>query len=637
MTWIDAAIIFLFIVYCLYSGFRARRQASKNLEEYFLAGRSLRGWQAGLSMAATQFAADTPLLVVGLIATAGIFSLWQLWIYAMAFLLLGFLLAPQWRRAQILTDAEFTEIRYGNKPAAVLRATKALYFGTVFNCIGLAWVLLAAAKISEPFLLWDIWLPENLFMPVLAFARWLEVPLTNLPLSDPSIWHRTASNMISLFMIVSITTLYSTIGGLRSVVMTDIGQLALMMFATLLFSFVVVDTVGGLDIIHSRIVENFQAGGPAGIEADEILSFTPSHAKDASLSLLAVFAIQWIIQIGSDGTGYLAQRAMACRTDNDSKIAGLVFTTTQVLFRSLLWIPLGLGLLVIYPFDPSLAPSTQAAIRESTYVRAIAELLPTGIKGLMVAAMLAALASTLDTHLNWGSSYWTNDIFKRFICKSWLKREPPERSLVWVARASNIMILALSLFIMTKMRSIQEAWKVSLLLGAGIGPILLLRWVWWRVNAWAEISAVVTSAITAPLLLWALDHQAKRLLLAGGLSFLAAMLAIYIKGPEKRELLESFYERVRPAGFWGPISGSRRREDISRLIEAVGATVGASFTIFCLLVGAGSWLARSPVPRWFPWPESWAPALIVLGISLIPFWWRLGFKKPPLSINARGS
>ena len=163
MSGLDGLILLTFVALAIGSGLRARRQASRSLEEYFLAGRSLPGWKAGVSMAATQFAADTPLLATGLIATAGIFALWRLWIYAVAFLLLGFVLAPLWRRARVLTDAELSELRYGERPAAWLRGIKAVYFGTVFNCTVLAMVLWAAKEIAEPFLLWNQWLPPGPF------------------------------------------------------------------------------------------------------------------------------------------------------------------------------------------------------------------------------------------------------------------------------------------------------------------------------------------------------------------------------------------------------------------------------------------------------------------------------------------
>ncbi|MGE0632684.1 MAG: sodium:solute symporter family protein [Pseudobdellovibrionaceae bacterium] len=628
MNSLDILIILLFIVYSIYSGFKAKDKASSGLEEYFLAGRSLKGWQAGISMAATQFAADTPLLVVGLIATAGIFSLWQLWIYAMAFLLLGFLLAPQWRRAQVLTDAEFSELRYGQRAASALRLIKAIYFGTIFNCVVLAWVLFAAAKISEPFLLWDNWLPPSIFLHVVDLAQWIHVPVTNLSITDPLVWEKTASNMISLLAIVGVTTLYSTTGGLHSVVMTDVAQFAIMILGTALFSFIVVSQAGGLDIIYEKISTTFGPDNPTGLNGNQILAFTPSQAKNVSFSVLALFALQWIIQLNSDGTGYLAQRSMACRSDFDSKIASLIFTVSQVLLRSLLWIPLGLGLLVLFPVYASLSPEMQMAAREGTYVRGIAELLPAGVKGLMVTAMLAALASTLDTHLNWGASYWTNDIYKRFYCQVLMKKESNPRTLIWVARTSNLLILLIAFLIMTRLSSIQDAWQTSLLLGAGMGPILLLRWFWWRINAWSEIAAIAVSALAAPILLVFVADPALRLLIIALISIVAALIATAWAGPEDLQLLKSFYQKVKPSGFWGPLAGHQQSRDRRNLARSLAATIFSSLSIFSLLVGIGSWLVKSPAPTWFPWQNIWALTCFLLGIGLTPLWIRFGFNTP---------
>lgn len=222
MSRIDLAIILGFVMYAVWSGWRSKDQASKSLEEYFLAGRSLPGWKAGLSMAATQFAADTPLLVTGLIATAGVFSLWRLWSYGLAFLLLGFVLAGSWRRANVLTDAELTEVRYGGPWAAALRAVKAIYFGTVFNCTVLAMVLFAAGAIAEPFLLWDRWLPSGLYSGLVSVVEGIGLMFA-APSAEPStVWVRSTNNLISVLSIVAVTTLYSTTGGLRSVVNTDV-------------------------------------------------------------------------------------------------------------------------------------------------------------------------------------------------------------------------------------------------------------------------------------------------------------------------------------------------------------------------------------------------------------------------------
>ncbi|MCZ6729868.1 MAG: Na+:solute symporter [SAR324 cluster bacterium] len=628
MQFIDVLIIAAFVAYAIGSGLWNRSRASRNLEEYFLAGRSLPGWQAGLSMAATQFAADTPLLVTGIIATAGIFALWQLWIYALAFLLMGFVLASSWRRAGVLTDAELSELRYGSRPAAALRAIKAIYFGTIFNCTVLAWVLFAAARIAEPFLRWERWLPPGVILPVAEFMQWINVPLTVGAPDDPQVWLRSASNLISILAILTVTAFYSTTGGLRSVVATDMVQIGVMLLGTLAFAVIVVDKVGGLGAIREQLYENFAAGGPGGILPGQILAFTPDQAKQASFALLFLFALQWLIQLNADGTGYLAQRSMACRSGRDAKQAALVFTFTQVLLRSLLWLPLGLGLLLLFPPDAALPAGLLQAERESTYVRGMAELLPPGVLGLMVTAMLAALASTVDTHINWGASYWTNDIFKRFICQQWLKREPSGRALVWVARGANLLILLIALLIMTQLSSINQAWQTSLLLGAGMGVVLILRWLWWRVNAWAEIAAVLVSLVAAPLLMLMMEDQALRLLSMAVLSTLAALAAMRIAGPEERGRLLEFYRRVRPPGYWGPIAeaaGDPAREGARRLWRALGAMAACGLSVFCLLVGLGSWLVGSPAPVWFPWETAWQFLLVMAGLALTPLWYKLGF------------
>ncbi len=446
---LDALVVLGFVVASVAAGLAARKRASESLESYFLAGRTLPGWQAGASMAATQFAADTPLLVTGLIATAGIFSLWRLWIYAVAFLLLGFLFAPLWRRAGVLTDAALAELRYGGESAFWLRILKSIYFGTVFNCTVLAMVLWAATAIAEPFLLWDAWLPGGLFAAIEACVRWVGVPFSLGGDTGPDVWLRSTRNLISIFAVLAFTMLYSTTGGLRGVVRTDLLQLVLMLAGTAAYAGFVVTEIGGLAELPRALEDALAAAGPETIRASEVLAFTPSRARDAGLALLAVLALQWLVQMNADGTGYLAQRAMACRSDRDARIAAVVFTGLQVVLRSLLWLPIGVGLIVLYPFAPG-AP-VEAAAREATFVRGMAELLPPGVLGLMLTAMLAALASTVDTHLNWGASYWTHDLYGRLLCRRWLGREPSQRELVRVARLANPVVLVIALAIMSRL------------------------------------------------------------------------------------------------------------------------------------------------------------------------------------------
>jgi len=627
---IDIIIVLSFVLYAITSGLRAKGQASKNLEEYFLAGRSLKGWQAGISMSATQFAADTPLNVMGIIAVSGIFALWQMWIYALAFLMMGFVLASSWRNAGVLTDAELTEIRYGKRPAAVLRGFKALYFGTLFNCIVLAWVFFAGAKIAEPFLLWHQWLSPSFFNPVVQVVEWMGVTLATVSQDDPDVWIKTASNFISIFAIIAVTTFYSATGGLRAVVRTDIAQFVIMMVGTTLFAWFVIKEVGGLPAMTQKIQAQFANGGPGGIRPNEILAFTPTQAKDVSFGLLALFALQWLIQLNADGTGYLAQRSMACRSEKDAKIAAVVFTVTQVILRSLLWLPIGLGLMLIYPPDMSMSVEQMTPLREVTFVWGMAELLPPGVKGIMLTGMLAALASTVDTHINWGSSYWTNDIYKRFVCQAWLNKKPSDRSLVWVARGSNFLIIGIALAIMTQLKSINQTWQISLLLGAGMGVVLILRWIWWRMNAWAEIAAISSSLIFAWILMvyYPDMEHAWKLLIMAIISTVAALLAIQIKGPEDKKRLQEFYKRVRPPGYWGPIARSLNinpNEGPRRLWRGVSAMFVSAFSFFCILTGLGTLLVGGPSPIWFPWVEIWIILLLILGTVLTPVWWRLGF------------
>lgn len=635
MALLDILVVVAFIGYAIISGLRSREIASRNLDEYFLAGRSLKGWQAGISMAATQFAADTPLLVVGLIATAGVFSLWRLWIYAVAFLMMGFVLASSWRRVGVLTDAELTEVRYSSKAVGILRGVKAIYFGTIFNCTVLAMVLLAATRIAEPFLLWHEWLPPAVFQPVAHFVEWMGVPLTITGLDYPDVWIRSASNVISIGAIVLVTTFYSATGGLRSVVATDIVQFGAAMIATAVFTWCVVSKAGGFQAITQQILTLFPEGRGGGISGRQILAFTPSEAKDASIPVLLVLALQWLVQMNADGTGYLAQRSMACRSDVDAKTAAIVFTVSQVLVRSLLWLPLGLGLLVLFPPDQTLSASNALVAREFTYVRGISELLPVGAKGLMLAGMLAALASTLDTHLNWGASYWTNDIYRRFICRGWLKHEPSGRSLVRVARLANLLILAIAFSILPLLSSIQMAWQGSLLLGAGMGVMLVLRWLWWRINAWGELGCIAASFTLAPFLLLMIpsDQEALRLLLMAMGSTAVGVAVSLLVGPEDRDTLVRFYRKAKPPGFWGPIArdaGETDGEATKRLLRGGLATLAGAFSIFCFLVSLGSWLIESPVPQWVPWPAFWTMGLFVVGVALVPVWWRYGFDKQVL-------
>jgi Na+/proline symporter len=611
---IDLLIVTAFIIYSLSSGFIAKSKASQSLEEYFLAGRSVKGWKAGFSMAATQYAADTPLLVMGLIATGGIFMLWRLWIYGIAFLLLGIVLGKSWRRAMVLTDAEFTEIRYSGDGVLFLRGLKAFFYGTLINCTVMAMVLIAATRISEVFLPWNEWIPAEFYNQLVLFVKSIGVPIAS---TDPNmgIWAGTTNNIISIFVIVAFTALYSTTGGLRSVIATDVAQFIIAMVATAAYAFVIVDEAGGLGNIIDQLYLLY-----GQTKADEMLSFGPPNLEGI-IPFIVIVGLQWFFQLNSDGTGYLAQRTMACKTDRDAKVASIFFTIAQVLVRSLLWLPIGIALLILYPFELNQVGSdTFIANREILFVTGIKDYLPPGLKGLMITGLLAALASTIDTHISWGAGYWSNDIYKRIINEHYLKRNPSRKELVLVARLSSILIVLIALFIMTKLDSIQTAWQVSLLFGAGVGSVLILRWLWERVNIYSEIASIAASFVFAPLILIYVQDEWLRLLLMAVYST-TVVVAITLLTPMTRgDVLQNFYKKVSPSGYW-KITASQLGEDghkpVKHFWNQALTVLTTAATIFLLLIGFGKLiLPMESQPLWIP------VGSIAIGLVLIPFWWK---------------
>jgi solute:Na+ symporter, SSS family len=611
---IDLFIVLAFIAYAVAAGFRSRRQAGHDLGEYFLAGRSLPGWKAGTSMAATQFAADTPLLVTGLVATAGVFALWRLWIYGLAFLLMAFVFSGLWRRAGVLTDAELTEIRYSGAGVLPLRVLKAIYYGTVINCVVMAMVLVAAVRIAEVFLPWHLWLPATLHEHVAgAVAQTGLIIASGATGIDAAT--ATTNNLISILAILGFTALYSTTGGLRSVVATDVAQFTLAIVGTVVYAAVVVGAVGGPAALGDRVGELY------GAEGARILSFAPPGGELLA-PFLVLIGMQWLFQMNSDGTGYLAQRSMACATDRDARSAGVLFAWLQILLRSLPWLVIAVGLLVLYPFAPEDAAAAGfAASREILFVTGIQDLLPPGVRGLMLTGLLAALASTLDTHLNWGAGYWSRDIYHRLVCQAWLEREPGRRELVLAARLSNLLIIAIAIVVMMNLGSIQTAWFLSLLFGAGMGSVLVLRWLWERINLWSELAAIATSLVVAPILLVATDEEWLRLGVMALTTTAAAVGVTFVTPRTNADVLRAFFLRVRPAGFWSrtaSAAGTSPDEPLRRLRHGLAAAGLTALSLFLLLYGLGGLLLPAP-HRSVVWPA----AGVVAGIVLVPAWWRI--------------
>ena len=607
---LDLAIVLAFVAYSVSAGFRARRQASRGLDEYFLAGRTLPGWKAGVSMAATQFAADTPLLVAGLVATGGIFLLWRLWIYGVAFLLMAFVFAALWRRAGVLTDAELTEVRYSGPGVLLLRGLKAVYYGTLFNCVVLAMVLIAAVRIAEVFLPWHLWLPADAHATIASLIASTGLTIAGGTLGLPP-EVATANNAISILLILGFTALYSTTGGLRSVVATDIAQFSLALGGTAVYAVVLAQKAGGVGALSEKASAMYGSATAASL-----LSFTPPSG-DAVLPFVVIIGLQWLFQINADGTGYLAQRSMACRSDADARTAGIVFAWLQILGRSLVWMVIAVALIVLYPIEGFPA---DAAEREGFFIVGLDDHLGPGLRGIMLTALLAALASTIDTHLNWGASYWSNDLYGRLWCRWWRRRDPDPRALVRVARGSTVLLVALALVVMANLGSIQEAWQTSLLFGAGLGAVLVLRWLWERINVSAELAAIGVSLVVAPVLLASpLDEWARLAVMAA--SATAATVGAALLLPQtSTATLDRFYRRVRPMGWWPETAfraGEAPREPLIRGAVALGKALACASALFLALIGSGHLLlAPAGATTWPAW------LALAAALALTPVWTR---------------
>ena len=611
---IDLILILAFVAYSISVGFFAKSKASKSLTEYFLAGRSIKGWKSGISIAATQYAADTPLLVTGLVATGGIFMLWRLWIYGISFLFIAFVLSKSWWRSKILTDAELVEIRYSGKMAIWLRGVKALFYGVIINSAVLAMVLLAATRISEVFLVWNEWLSPNFYNVLLQWVTAAGLNFSASTMGD-GIWIASTNNIISMVIIIAFVTLYSTTGGLRSVIQTDVVQFIIAMVATLLFAIFMVKEVGGFSNMLDRLVELY------GVErTDQFLSFMPTGGE-LVFPFLVIISLQWLFQMNSDGTGYIAQRLMATSSEGEARKAGLIFSILQILVRSLLWLPIIIGVLIIYPFDPAAQmDSAFTASREMTFVIAMKDILPTGVRGLMLLGMLAALSSTISTLLSWGASYWSNDIYKGIINETWLKRDPKPSEQILVARASNFIVLLFALVIMGYMGSIQAAWYLTLLFGAGVGSVLILRWLWERINIYSEIAAMASSLIIAPIILYYVEEEWLKLLIMSASSTVVVIIVTFLSPRTDQKVLANFYKRVSPSGYWRRTAkhiGIDPKESVKEFWENMKVVTLSSITIFFLLVGISKlFFPQSDESIYFP------IALILIGIAAFPFWWK---------------
>ena len=512
MHLIDWIIIALYFIISLAIGLYYYKKASGNTEDFFLSGRKLPWWLAGLSMVATTFAADTPLAVAELVGQNGIAGNWLWWNMLIGGMLTVFFFAKLWRRAGILTDVEFIELRYSGRSASFLRGFKALYLGIFMNCIIMGWVNLAMGKILLGMF------PEYV--------------------NNGNVIYFLAAGMF-------ITAIYSAISGLWGVAVTDAFQFILAMAGCIILAIIVVNSpqIGGISGLQEKLPDwalrfTPQIGGETGTSTGTggILMMTVS-------TFLAFIGIQWWASWypGAEpgGGGYIAQRIMSAKDEKNSLLATLFFQVAHYCIRPWPWILVGLSAIVLYP-------ELSMADKGLGYVKAMNDFLPMGLKGLLLAAFIAAYMSTIATHLNWGTSYFVNDFYKRFISPG-----KTEKTYVAVSRIATIAFMVISVVVTMFMTTISGVWAFVIECGAGLGLILILRWYWWRINAISEIVATVTPFVVYAVLYFG-DFGIKfpeTLFIIVPVTTLAWLVTVFMTKPVSDEKLSIFYMRVHPGGF----------------------------------------------------------------------------------------
>jgi len=555
LTAIDWIVILGYLLVNLAIGVYYRRRASGNTEEFFISGRDVSWWLAGTSMVATTFAADTPLFVCGVVARQGIAGNWIWWGLCVGGMMTVFFFARYWRRAEILTDVQLVEMRYGGKPAAFLRGFKAVYLGLFMNCFILGWVTRAMINIIAVIL-----------GPVIAQGRVVQVGGFHYTLGDPM----NTALMICIFIIIPFTGLYTFIGGLWGVLVTDLFQFVLKMAMIIVLAWVAVAKIGGMQSLQTHlqtIQNNVQATGvttsnPTAFLPDFHLGLTTNALWTLPLLTFIVYLcmqwwLAWYPGAEPGGGGYVAQRMFSAKDEKNSLGATLWFNIAHYALRPWPWIVTALVAIVVYSPNGGMHPSLDFAQNpEQGYVMVLRDYLPPALRGLMVAAFLAAYMSTVGTQLNWGCSYLVNDLYKRF-----LVRNSTEKHYVLISKILTVLLVLVSGYTAAQLTSIGEGWQLVLNIGFGTGAVYILRWYWWRINAWSEISAMIAAAAVA-LGLNRVHFSgndalvyAKTALITGSITTVVWIVATLISGPESQDTLVSFYKRVYPTVYgWRPIA-----------------------------------------------------------------------------------
>lgn len=504
MQMLDWIVVLAYSVFSLLLGLILTKKASHDTESFFASDRSLPWWLAGTSMAATAFSSDTPLLITGIVRSKGIWGNWEVWALAVSTMFAVFFFSKLWKRSGVLTEVALAELRYGGKPAAFLRGFKALYWGIFYNAFVMgAWPMTGLVKVMQETTSW--------------------------------------TKLQSILFCMAITTVYCHFSGYWGVVLTDFFQYLVATAGAVLLAVYAVHAAGGAAAIvekltptgHLHFIPPLEGHSPAEILASPFGWF------------LGLILIQWWAWKNTDGGGILVQRIASCKNERHAVLATLWFNIAQYAIRSWPWIMTALASLILLP---------NLTDHERAYPRLIAELLPAGLRGVMIASFFAAFMSTMSTHLNWGASYFVNDFYKRFV-----RPRESEHHYVRAAQVSQLLLALAAMGVAFFTESISHVFTFVLNLSAAIGPVYLLRWFWWRINAWSEIIAL---AVSLPVILlrphffhWSglpenLIFDLGFMILGSAAFWLPATLAT---PPVSEERLLEFYSKVRAPGFWNSV------------------------------------------------------------------------------------
>ena len=568
LSTLDYSLIIGFFTIVLAIGVIVSKKSGKSSSEYFLSGRTMPWWLLGLSMVATTFSTDTPNLVTNIVRTDGVSGNWVWWCFLITGMLTVFIYAKLWRKSNVNTDLEFYELRYGGKPARFLRKFRAVYLGVIFNVITMSAVTLAAIKIGGI---------------MLGLEPWQTVVVGGL-----------------------ITVTFSALGGFKGVVYTDF----------LLF----IVAMGGAIGSAYFLVNIPEVGGIEALMANENvtdkLSILPDFSNtDAVITLLVIpLSVQWWSSWypGAEpgGGGYIAQRMLAAKDENHAIGATFFFNIMHYALRPWPWILVALASLVVYPDIASIAeafPDVPAdKLGHDLAYSAMLTKLPSGLLGLVLASLIAAYMSTISTQLNWGSSYLVFDFYKQQI-----NPNATEKRLVAVGRISTVVLMILSACLALLMQNAIDVFEMLLLFGAGTGLIFILRWFWWRLNAWTEISAMFASGILSIVLkttpLGDYLFATKTGVLPDWFEIPFVMLvtttiwvvATFITKPESKDVLNSFYKKIQPGGpGWSKVVNDAKTDDIEivdsdekwSIPSGIGAMVLGCVLIYSCMFATGAWI-----------------------------------------------